>query len=163
MKIETHHVYANTNVTTLIYKQWHSIRGSCVLFVKFFKKIASKSIHIISVKCLHTHARVHAHTFYTTFFSIMREWPKSPFSSWKSLGNFLPINNSKLKWKKIHTSELMADWNHMRDCLLLTPKMEKKGKKEYKLHKPKKNCFWIVAVNSIMLCDHSHMHSNRLF
>lgn len=37
--------------------------------------------------------------------------------------------------------QLTADWNSMRDCLLLRPKMEKKGRKEYKLHEPGKNCF----------------------
>ena len=139
---------------------------SYVLYTKFFKNLPAKTHnHYLSL-------RIHAQTqIYTSilvyipsnFFWIMREWLKSPFSNWKSWGKFSPSITQHLNGKKIIISELTDDWNSMRDCLLLSPKMEKKGKRNRNCMSSEKNCFWIVVVNSIMLCDSSHLCSSRLY
>lgn len=155
-------VYAN-NKYNAIYKQWHNINVSNTLYMKYCKKFTSKKTynhHVSPCTCVHTHT--HTCTHHYKIFWIMREWLKSSFSSWKSWGKFSSSITQNWNGKKSYFR--VDSWLELHEGLSPTkaPRWKRRGK-EYKLHEPRKNCFWIVVVNSIMLCDSSHLYSSRLF
>ena len=146
---------------TLIYKQWYNIKGLGVLFTNILK-IACKNIHDHHLST-HIQKNTCVHIL-NSFFWIMRGWLKGFYFKLKnSWGNVLPINNLKVKWKISYFK--VDSWLELQEGLSPTnPQDGKEGEKNiFKLHKPRKNYFWIVAVNSIMLGDSSDLSLSRLF